>query len=66
MTEAEVTVTIKDVNDEAPQFSQRDVQVVINENVKDGTPLPNLDISVTDTDVVSPHNNLSLIISAHF
>lgn len=53
MTTAEATITIKDVNDEAPRFNQRDYYVEIPENLQDNTPLPRLDMSVVDPDVVS-------------
>lgn len=52
-TSAEATVTIKDVNDEPPQFNQREYNVEIPENVPNGTPLPHLDMTVKDPDVVS-------------
>ncbi|CAH2040130.1 unnamed protein product, partial [Iphiclides podalirius] len=50
-TAATVTVTIKDVNDEPPRFDRREYHVVIPESLPVGTPLPNLDMVVTDTDV---------------
>ncbi|CAK1543768.1 unnamed protein product [Leptosia nina] len=48
---ATVTVTIKDVNDEPPRFNKREYSVEIPESLPIGTPLPNLDMVVTDTDV---------------
>ncbi|XP_021925581.1 cadherin-87A isoform X2 [Zootermopsis nevadensis] len=45
------TVTIKDVNDEAPTFNNREYSIVIPENVPDGTPLPHLDMVVRDPDI---------------
>ncbi|XP_045514372.1 cadherin-87A [Pieris brassicae] len=48
---ATVTVTIKDVNDEPPRFNKREYSVEIPESLPVGTPLPNLDMVVTDTDV---------------
>ncbi|GFG39325.1 hypothetical protein Cfor_05830, partial [Coptotermes formosanus] len=45
------TVTIKDVNDEAPTFNNREYRIVIPENVPDGTPLPHLDMVVHDPDI---------------
>lgn len=51
VTEAEATVTIKDVNDEPPSFNQREYSVEIPENVPTGTPLPHLDMTVRDPDV---------------
>ncbi|XP_045449394.1 cadherin-87A-like [Melitaea cinxia] len=48
---ATVTVTIKDVNDEPPRFNRREYSVGLPESLPPGTPLPNLDMVVTDTDV---------------
>ncbi|XP_068626040.1 cadherin-87A isoform X2 [Battus philenor] len=48
---ATVTITIKDVNDEPPRFNRREYHVHIPESLAVGTPLPNLDMVVTDTDV---------------
>uniref|UniRef100_A0A1B6L3B2 Cadherin domain-containing protein n=1 Tax=Graphocephala atropunctata TaxID=36148 RepID=A0A1B6L3B2_9HEMI len=50
-TTALASVTIKDVNDEPPQFNQREYSVSLPENIPDGTTLPNLDMIVTDPDV---------------
>lgn len=50
---AEATVTIKDVNDEPPTFNRREYNIEIPENVPNGTPLPHLDMTVKDPDVVS-------------
>lgn len=50
---ADATVTIKDVNDEPPSFNRREYSIEIPENVPDGTPLPHLDMTVKDPDVVS-------------
>lgn len=52
---AEATVTIKDVNDEPPSFNQKEYNVVIPENIADGTPLPHLGMIVRDPDIVSVH-----------
>ncbi|CAL4115826.1 unnamed protein product, partial [Meganyctiphanes norvegica] len=52
-TVADVTITIRDVNDEAPKFNKREYRATIPENVPEGTPLPNLDMFVQDTDVGS-------------
>ncbi|XP_047099103.1 cadherin-87A [Schistocerca piceifrons] len=51
VTTAKVTVTIKDVNDEAPRFNSREYSITIPENVPEGTPLPHLDMNVEDPDV---------------
>lgn len=48
-----VSITIKDVNDEPPTFNKHEYTVQIVENVPSGTPLPNMDMVVEDTDVVS-------------
>ncbi|XP_063827722.1 cadherin-87A [Ostrinia nubilalis] len=50
-TTATITVTIKDVNDEPPRFNRREYSVEIPESLPVGTPLPNLDMVVTDTDL---------------
>ncbi|XP_045767509.1 cadherin-87A isoform X2 [Maniola jurtina] len=50
-TLATVTITIKDVNDEPPRFNRREYSVELPESLPFGTPLPNLDMVVTDTDV---------------
>lgn len=50
---ANVTITVQDVNDEPPVFNKRDYFVSIPENIAPGTPLPNLNMSVVDSDVVS-------------
>ncbi len=49
-TTAEVTITIRDVNDEAPKFNQPEYRVSIPENVPFGTPLANLNMEVKDSD----------------
>ncbi|KAK7790843.1 hypothetical protein R5R35_010718 [Gryllus longicercus] len=53
LTEAttDLTITIKDVNDEAPRFNRREYSTSISENVPQGTPLPHLDMLVSDPDV---------------
>ncbi|KAJ8670760.1 hypothetical protein QAD02_002019 [Eretmocerus hayati] len=51
VTEAEATVTIKDVNDEPPTFNRKEYSISIPENIADGTPLPHLDMVVRDPDV---------------
>ncbi|XP_067010919.2 cadherin-87A [Anabrus simplex] len=48
---AELTVTIKDVNDEPPRFNRREYSTSIPENVAHGTLLPHLDMIVKDPDV---------------
>ncbi|XP_073989842.1 cadherin 87A [Rhodnius prolixus] len=45
------SVTIKDVNDEPPQFNQREYHVKLSENIQIDTPLPNLNMTVTDPDI---------------
>ncbi|XP_025413054.1 cadherin-87A isoform X2 [Sipha flava] len=46
-----VTITVQDVNDEPPVFNKRDYFVSIPENIAPGTPLPNLNMSVVDSDI---------------
>lgn len=54
VTTTEAIIKIKDVNDEPPTFNRRDYYVEIPENIPEGSPLPNLDIFVEDTDTVLP------------
>ena len=49
-TTADVTITIRDVNDEAPLFNQDEYKVSLTENVPFGTPLANLNMEVKDLD----------------
>lgn len=49
------SVTIKDVNDEPPKFNQNEYKVKLVENLPPGTPLPNLNMTVTDPDIVSAY-----------
>lgn len=51
---AEITVRIKDVNDEPPLFNKREYFVEIPENIQEGSALPGLDMVVTDPDEVKP------------
>lgn len=62
---AEATVTIKDVNDEPPTFNRREYNIEIPENVPDGTPLPHLDMTVKDPDVVSARRFILLPVVRH-
>ncbi|XP_061704355.1 cadherin-87A isoform X2 [Cydia pomonella] len=48
---ATATITIRDVNDEPPRFSKPEYRVEVPESLPVGTPLPNLDMVVTDRDV---------------
>lgn len=48
-----ITITVQDVNDEPPVFNKRDYFVSIPENISPGTPLPNLNMTVVDSDIVS-------------
>lgn len=52
-TVAALTITIRDVNDVPPTFNKISYTVNVNENVANGTPLPNLDMLVQDTDTGS-------------
>jgi hypothetical protein len=47
-----ITITVQDVNDEPPVFNKRDYFISIPENIAPGTPLPNLNMSVMDSDLV--------------
>jgi len=44
---ADVTITIRDVNDEPPTFNSNEYHVTIPENVPFGTPLGSLDMEVS-------------------
>ncbi|XP_026808223.1 cadherin-87A [Rhopalosiphum maidis] len=46
-----ITITVQDVNDEPPVFNKRDYFISIPENIAPGTPLPNLNMSVMDSDL---------------
>ena len=48
-----VTITLQDVNDEAPRFNRHEYQVTIPEGVPNGTPLASLDMLVEDRDTGS-------------
>ncbi|XP_014253016.1 cadherin-87A [Cimex lectularius] len=56
------SVTIKDVNDEPPRFNQKEYMVQIPENIPLGTPLPNFNMTVTDSDI-GPHSKFALRLS---
>lgn len=60
-TVAALAITVRDVNDEAPTFSSPSYSVNVNENIPVGSPLPNLDIFVQDTDAVRKLQLLTLI-----
>ena len=47
---ADITITIRDVNDEAPLFNKPEYKVTLHENVPLGTPLANLNMEVKDLD----------------
>ncbi|GBP51652.1 Cadherin-87A [Eumeta japonica] len=51
MATATLSVTIKDVNDEPPRFNRPEYSVEIPESLPVGTPIPNLDMMVMDTDL---------------
>ncbi|EEB19942.1 conserved hypothetical protein [Pediculus humanus corporis] len=51
VTTKQATITIKDINDEPPRFNEREYFVEIPENFQSNTPLPRLNMSVTDPDV---------------
>ncbi|XP_058810290.1 cadherin-87A isoform X2 [Phymastichus coffea] len=48
---AKATITIKDVNDEPPTFNRKEYNVVIPENIANGTLLPHLGMIVRDPDM---------------
>jgi hypothetical protein len=50
---AQVTVTVRDVNDEAPRFDKNEYTVLIPENTPLGSPLPGLNMKVSDSDTVN-------------
>ncbi|KAL3182237.1 hypothetical protein MRX96_007437 [Rhipicephalus microplus] len=52
-TTTALAITVKDVNDEAPTFSRPSYSVSVSENIPPGSPLPNLDMFVQDTDTGS-------------
>lgn len=60
-TQAEVTIVIKDVNDEPPAFNKNEYYVEISEDIPNGFALPNLNMTVTDPDVVSPKHKFNQI-----
>ena len=47
---ADITITIRDVNDEPPVFNQPEYKVSLHENVPFGTPLANLNMEIKDLD----------------
>jgi hypothetical protein len=49
---AQVTVTVRDVNDEEPRFDKNEYTVLIPENTPPGSPLPGLNMRVSDRDMV--------------
>lgn len=53
---AQVTVTVRDVNDEAPRFDKNEYTVLIPENTPLGSPLPGLNMKVADSDTVNTLN----------
>jgi len=61
-----ITITVQDVNDEPPVFNKRDYFILIPENIAPGTPLPNLNMSVTDSDIVRTYLIFVKRFSIHF
>lgn len=49
------------MNDERPTFNKLEYYVSIPENLPEGSPLPNLDMTVTDSDVVSTELTISIL-----
>lgn len=52
-TTSNITIVVGDVNDQAPLFNEKEFNVTISEDIGTNTPLPDLNIVVTDMDVVS-------------
>lgn len=48
---SQVTVVVTDVDDQRPLFSQDEISITVPEDIADGTPLPGLNLVVTDEDV---------------
>ncbi|XP_037778261.1 cadherin-23-like [Penaeus monodon] len=46
-----VTVVVTDIADQPPLFSEAEIAVTVPEDISDGTPLPGLNLVVTDKDV---------------
>lgn len=61
----EVSITIRDVNDEPPKFNRQEYHVTIPENLLEGSPLPKLDMTVSDTDIVSKSHFADIIKYQH-
>lgn len=59
-TDVEVSIIIKDVNDEPPAFNKKEYFAEISEDTEIGQNLPNLNMTVHDPDVVS--NNCFFLI----
>ncbi|KAK7083296.1 hypothetical protein SK128_010007 [Halocaridina rubra] len=50
-TVSQVTVVVTDVDDQRPVFSENEIHVTVLEDIADGTPLPGLNLVVSDGDV---------------
>lgn len=48
-----ILVVIRDRNDEPPRFNQNSYQITIDEGLQRDTQIPNLDMVVSDADLVS-------------
>lgn len=48
---SQVTVVVTDVDDQRPVFSRDQISIMVPEDIADGTPLPGLNLVVTDGDV---------------
>ncbi|RWS14502.1 cadherin-23-like protein [Dinothrombium tinctorium] len=51
ITYANVTVVINDVNDQQPNFSLKSVNIVIPEDITNGSAIPGLNLVVSDSDI---------------
>lgn len=52
-TDAVVSIRVLDANDERPTFNKREYYVSIPEDISINSPLPDLDMTITDLDAVS-------------
>lgn len=50
-TVSQVTVVVTDIDDQRPVFSENEIHVTVPEDIANGTPLPGLNLVVSDGDV---------------
>ncbi|XP_050531653.1 cadherin-87A [Daktulosphaira vitifoliae] len=66
-TSAIITITVQDVNDEPPKFNKLNYFVSVPENIAPGTPLPNLNMTVSDSDIgTNSEFSLSLLDESNY